>query len=344
MGIKHLYKYINENQLEIVKTKDFFKDKVIAIDISILLYQSIIGTRIKTGTDYIDNQGNVSSHILGLFNKIVLLLKNNIIPVFVFDGKPPDLKSFIIKERRKRKLDALDKLSEDITEQEKIKYLKRCVFISQTQFEDCKELLQIMGIPFIQSPEEADSQCAYLNKNNIVDGVLTDDMDILTFGSKYIYKNLYSISKTPSVISLESVLEFLDLNYDEFVELCILMGSDYGKRINIDYNNLIEIYKKNKSISECLMILKKSNIRTDDLEKYLEIKKYFYQPNVLPVSKNVVRLKPVNIHKLEHFMVNRFGFSKQKLSKKINYLKNRNLAYFYQDSLDLTFNNIYKIY
>lgn len=331
MGIKHLYKYINENQLEILKDKKFFIDKVIAIDISILLYQSIIGTRIKTGTDYLDNQGNISSHILGLFNKIIVMLKNKIIPIFVFDGKPPELKYNVIKERRKRKLNALLRMTDDISDKEKIKYFKRCVFISQKQYDDCKELLDIMGIPYIQSPEEADSQCAYLNKNNIVDGVLTDDMDILTFGSKYIYKNLYSIKKSPSIIALDNVLEFLNLNYDEFVELCILMGSDYGKKINIDYNYLIDIYKSNKSISKCLDILKKINVKTDELEKYLEIKNYFYKPNILPVTKNIVKLKPVNVYKLEKFLIKKFGFSKRKLLSKLNYLENRNINNFYQD-------------
>ena len=40
-----------------------------------------------------------------------------------------------------------------------------------------------MGIPYVQAPEEADSQCAYLNKKGLVDAVLTEDMDILTFGA-----------------------------------------------------------------------------------------------------------------------------------------------------------------
>ena len=325
MGIKHLYKYISDNELEISRNKQFFKNKVVAIDISILLYQSIIGTRIKTGTDYLDNQGNVSSHILGLFNKIIIMLKNNILPVFVFDGKPPKLKDNVIKERRKRKLDALIKITDNITQDEKLKYLKRCVFITPQQIEDCKELLNIMGIPYIQSPEEADSQCAYLNKLNLVDGVLTDDMDILTFGSKYIYRNLYSLSKKPSVISLDNILKFLELNYDEFIELCILLGSDYGTKINVDYKFLIELYKQTKDITKCLLLLNNNKIKTEELDKYLEIKKYFNNPKVINISKNVIKLNKIDIQKLELFLINKFGFSKQKLLYKLKYLQNRNL-------------------
>ena len=49
-----------------------------------------------------------------------------------------------------------------------------------------------MGIPYIVSNEEADSQCAYLSKKGIVYGVYTEDMDILTFGAQKIIRNLTS--------------------------------------------------------------------------------------------------------------------------------------------------------
>jgi len=72
----------------------------------------------------------------------------------------------------------------------KIKYLKKTVSISKKQLQECKELLILMGIPYVEAPEEADSQCAYLVKTGLADSVMTEDMDILTFGSKKIYRNL----------------------------------------------------------------------------------------------------------------------------------------------------------
>ena len=70
------------------------------------------------------------------------------------------------------------------SKEEKIKYFKRSVIISKEQLEDCRLLLDC-GIPYINAPQEADSQCAWLAKNGLVDAVLTEDMDILTFGSPY---------------------------------------------------------------------------------------------------------------------------------------------------------------
>ena len=183
MGIKNLLKLINMYpDLIEEKEKEVFKNKKIAIDISILLYQFVISVR-NTGSDLTNKKGELTSHILGLFNKTIRLLENNIIPVFVFDGKPPDLKKKVLDVRRSIRKKAEEKMAMAVTEEEKIKYFKRSVSISKKELDECRELLDCMGVPYVNAPEEADSQCAWLADQNLVDAVLTEDMDILTFGS-----------------------------------------------------------------------------------------------------------------------------------------------------------------
>jgi flap endonuclease-1 len=196
MGIKKMLKFLNIYYPKTIKKIDIedFEKKKIAVDISILLYQVVIAIR-NSGADMLNNQGEVSSHILGLFNKTINFLKMNIIPVYVFDGKPPEFKFKILNNRKEVKQKAYEKLHEDIPEDEKIKYFKRTVSISKKQYEECMELLDIMGIPYITAIEEADSQCAELVKSGLVDGVLTEDMDIMTFGGTKIYRNLLSYKK-----------------------------------------------------------------------------------------------------------------------------------------------------
>ena len=63
----------------------------------------------------INNQGDITSHILGLFNKTIYLLKINIIPIYVFDGKPPDIKKNTLAKRQDNRKNAEDKLLEDLT-------------------------------------------------------------------------------------------------------------------------------------------------------------------------------------------------------------------------------------
>ena len=99
MGIKKLSKYIIEDNLDSSINLNNLAYKKVAIDISVLLYQIIISIR-NSGDDLRNNKGDVTSHILGLFNKSVWLISNNILPVFIFDGVPPDFKNNTIQTRR----------------------------------------------------------------------------------------------------------------------------------------------------------------------------------------------------------------------------------------------------
>lgn len=336
MGIKNLYKFILTNNLEKIEDFKDFDGKIIAIDISILLYQVVISTRGFSGTDHTDPQGEISTHILGLFNKTINLLKRNIIPVYVFDGKPPELKNKVLEARKLIRKKARIKLYNAVTEEEKRKYLKRCVSISKKQLNDCRNLLDIMGIPYIDAPQEADSQCSYLAKNNLVDGVMTEDMDILTFGAPLIVKYLYSHRKKPTSISSRELLEKIDLNYDEFIEWCCLLGSDYCKGVyELKANDILDIYKKFKNLDKTIEYLKEKNYNVSNLDDYYKVKEYFLNPLVREVNIKDLKFKEVNIKKLNNFMIKKFGFNKSKLNNKFKFLSNRNNKLFKKNYINV---------
>lgn len=58
-----------------------------------------------------------------------------------------------------------------------------------------QELLQMFGLPYIIAPMEAEAQCAYMELANLVDGVVTDDSDVLLFGARSVYKNIFDDRK-----------------------------------------------------------------------------------------------------------------------------------------------------
>ncbi len=320
MGIKKMLKFLNTNYPNVIKkvNENDLSGKVIAIDISILLYQVVIAIR-NSGADMFNNQGEISSHILGLFNKTINLLKMNIIPIYVFDGKPPQFKLNTINNRKETKQKANEKLNSNIDEEEKIKYFKRTVHISKNQVEECIELLEIMGIPYIIAPEEADSQCAELVKSGIADGVLTEDMDIMTFGATKIYRNLTSYNKETIEISMNDVLNTLDVNYEQFIELCLLFGCDYCDRLNDMKPELIyKYFMKNKSLVETIKTIKKDGYKIDNFDDFQTYKNYFLNA---PISKITdIKLNKCNIEKLEKLLVGKYGLVKMRILHKLQFM------------------------
>ena len=322
MGIKNLLKFLNEFPKLVNKTKlDDYKEKRIAVDISILLYQVVISVR-SSGADLKNKKGEITSHILGLFNKTILLLKRNIIPVFVFDGKPPPFKNNVLACRNQNRKRYLEKMLSAKTEQERIKYFKRIVYISKQQYKECQDLLKNMGIPYVVAPEEADSQCAYLCKNNLVDGVLTEDMDILTFGSKNVIRNLSSYKKDPIEINLDSILQKLNFTYENFVEFCILLGCDYIDSLSdISPNVIYKYYSQYKDIKRTLEELKKDGYNVNVNMNYEEIKNYFSKSkNYNVIKSGDLELVKPDKNSLCKLLVERYGLVKYKIDKKLDFL------------------------
>jgi flap endonuclease-1 len=323
MGIKNLLKFLNQypDIISKINLKDFY-GKRIAIDISILMYQVVIAIR-NSGADLTNLKGEITSHILGLFNKTINFLDKGIIPIYVFDGKPPSLKNKILQARKNVKKKALEKLQEATTEIEKIKYLKRSVTISHIQMNQCRELLLLMGIPYVDAPEEADSQLSYLCKNNMVYAVLTEDMDILTFGSPSIIRNISSNKKIPIQIQLIDILNKLNINYEEFIELCILFGCDYCPHLHdIKFSIIFDTYIKFKNIDLTLHNLKLNGYNIPDSFEYKDAKKYFMDINYTVVSPNNLKLIKPDTDALLNLLVNKYGLVKFKLINKINKLVN----------------------
>jgi flap endonuclease-1 len=324
MGIKNLLKFLkNYKDLLLEKNIIDYRGKRIAIDISILLYQVIIAIR-SSGSDLVNNKGEIVSHVLGLFNKTIILLNNGIIPIYVFDGKPPELKYKVLNNRRQQKLNAKKKMENVETSEEKIKYFKKCVSISKTQLDECRELLTLMGIPYIDAPEEADSQCAYLAKEGLVDAVLSEDMDILTFGSTRIVKNLISQKKNPIEINLNDILDKLELTYDQFIDFCILLGSDYMNGITeINSKIIFEFYNKHKNINDTLCDLKKHKFKVPENLDYDNVKYYFQNSPHIKVSLDDLKLTNINYNEVLNLLVNKHGLIKYKIKNKLNKIINQ---------------------
>ncbi len=80
-------------------------------------------------------------------------MENGIKPVYVFDGKPPELKGGELAKRQERRAEAqegLEKANEtgDAADQEK--FSKRLVKVTKEHNEECRKLLKLMGVPYVE--------------------------------------------------------------------------------------------------------------------------------------------------------------------------------------------------
>lgn len=50
----------------------------------------------------------LNSHLQGMFHRTIRMMKNGMKPVFVFDGKPPQLKSDELSKRKEKRDEAIE--------------------------------------------------------------------------------------------------------------------------------------------------------------------------------------------------------------------------------------------
>lgn len=281
MGVKRLSSFILDkkiaNTYESIKkfvdinSKNNNKIYILAIDVWLFAHK------------FQYSCGNI---IIGFSNLIIKLLLHNILPIPVFDGKPPIEKKNVILQRTAKKNKIKQKIS--ILEKKlkcennttlitnKIKHLnKQIIYISKDDIKDLKQLFTLMNIPYLDAIGEADCLCAKLYKENIIDACLSDDMDILAHGC---YKLIKISGKKVTEFNLEHILRKLNINYLQFVDMCILFGCDYAKTIpkikpNLGYN-LIKAYKSLEGVKE--HYLKENNEKHKKfIENYKRARKIF---------------------------------------------------------------------
>jgi len=317
MGINGLNNFLKETIPEINNKVNLsqFKNKKMAIDTSIYLY------KFKYNNNFIE----------GFLKQLYRIKLNNIIPIYIFDGKPPIEKYNIIKCRKKKKMmiiKNIKKLEEELKTcsnllkkiklNEKIeKQKKKIIIITNNDILLLKTFFEIIGIPYIQSESEADFLCNSLYKNKIIDIVLSEDNDILVGGTTKLIKNFNLYSNKVILYDLDVILKKLNINNEQWIHFCILLGWDYCLKIhNLDSNsclNLIKTYTINN------IFIDKLNLNKEYISDFNKAKEIFRDNQT--INKD-------NINKLFTGKINRtklLEFLKQHttlLPKEINLILN----------------------
>ncbi|KAF4801105.1 GEN1, Holliday junction 5' flap endonuclease [Turdus rufiventris] len=94
---------------------------------------------------------------------------------------------------------------------------------------ECLELLECLGVPWVQAAGEAEAMCAYLNAKGLVDGCITNDGDVFLYGAQTVYRNFAMNAKDPHLDSytMSSIKEKLGCDRESLIGLAVLLGCDY---------------------------------------------------------------------------------------------------------------------
>ena len=274
---------------------DDFHGRIIAIDAHNVLHQFLASIRQRDGTPLKDAQGRITSHLSGLLYRTANLVEAQIRPVYVFDGVPHPLKARTLAQRRERKEQAEKAWKEALekgdleTARTKAQQTSR---VTEEIIKLSKDLLQALGIPYIQAPSEGEAQASYMVKHHAAYAVGSQDFDCLLFGSPILIRNLTSSDrrKLPQknaytnvqieMIRLHDGLKKIELTQQQLIDIAILIGTDFNEGVRgYGPKKSLQLIKKTGSLEKAFETIDVPDKPTP--QEIEEIRNIFLQPPVI---------------------------------------------------------------
>lgn len=236
MGIKGMNRFIRTfcpEALRIVKFSEL-RGKRIAVDMSVYMY------RFK----------KEKTLIADMFVLFHYFKDCGIIPIFVFDGQPPKEKQEELNERRRIKMEATEKYErlkrslmddsmslntakkEEITK-EMIELEKEFITLKNSDLRIMRALIESFGFAYVYSSGEADELCALMEQAGVVDGIMSEDGDMVAYGCSMIYRVPNLVSASCEELDVAKTRKLLGITKSMMCEMCVLAGTDYTKHLKL---------------------------------------------------------------------------------------------------------------
>jgi len=332
MGIKGLMKFLSDaapKSIREVDSQAAYTGRTVAIDASMCLYQFLIMIRDNRAGSYqnlTNEDGKVTSHIIGMLTRTLKLMEAGIKPVYVFDGKPPELKLGELAQRRAKRQEAeknLAEAQEKGDEEQIMKSTKATTRVTKEQNEETKILLRLMGVPVVDAPSEAEATCAALCRDGKVYAAATEDADCLTFGTKILIRNLMaaeSQKKQILEVHLDRALEQLNVSMDQFIDFCILSGCDYCDTLKgVGPSTAIRLLVQHGTLEKVIEELGPEKVPENF--RYQDARQFFKECEAVNTQEVDFIWGEPDYEGLEKFLVEQCSFAKERVENYLNRLR-----------------------
>ncbi|KAF1843620.1 exodeoxyribonuclease 1 [Cucurbitaria berberidis CBS 394.84] len=240
-----------------------------------------------------------------VMNRVRMLIHFGITPYLVFDGDNLPSKAGTEKERRERRKESkrmgLELLKVGKTSQAHLE-LQKSVDVTPEMARMVIEELKHHNIQYVVAPYEADSQLCYLERKGIINGVLSEDSDLLVFGVKCLitkldkYGDCIEVNRNHFTACRE--VSFVGWSDADFRRMAILSGCDYFPGIGgLGLKTAHRMLRKHKTVDRLIkaaLFDGKLKVPPGFTASFEQAEKTFlYQWVFCPVSKQLVNLTPL---------------------------------------------------
>lgn len=235
-----------------------------------------------------------------------MLLDFGVTPYLIFDGDNLPSKAGTNEARRKKRQESkalgleLHRAGKTSQAQQE---LQKSVDVTPLMARQLIEELKKLNVPYVVAPYEADAQLVYLENKGIIDGILSEDSDLLVFGAKRLLTKLNQYGELVEIERADFPL-CKDVNLagwtdSMFMRLAILSGCDYLP--NIEKLGLKTAYgyvRKYKDIEKILRIIQfegKLVVPNGYLDRFRQAELTFLHHRVFcPIAQKMVFLRDLS--------------------------------------------------
>jgi flap endonuclease-1 len=210
--------------------------RTLAIDGNNMLYQFLATIRQRDGQPFTDEKGRITSHLIGLLYRTVSWLEEGVRPIWIFDGKPPDLKAGTLRTRFESKERAQAHWDEALAAGDLTlarRFAAQTSRLTRAMVEESMRVVNAMGLPTLQAPSEGEAQGAYLAAHGVAWATASEDYDSLLFGTPRLVRGLGARQpkgrgKSAQIIDRRRLLETLKISDDELLLIGLVVGTDFN--------------------------------------------------------------------------------------------------------------------